>query len=210
MALLRGLKVTLELSVIIWTCGIVLGAILGSAAAHWRKSVGVVFQVTSFIFSGIPILVFLYWMHCPVQTLLGIIVNPFYTAAVTFTVINVFLVANLVMGVLRDFPTEYIVAARVCGLPSRSVLFRIQLPIILRQLIPGLLTTQVIMLQSTLFASLISVEEIFRVSQQINARIYRPIEIYTALGGLFLIVCLPVNGLALYLRARFTRSFSEQ
>ena len=61
-----------------------------------------------------------------------------------------------------------------------------------------------------LFASLISVNEIFRVAQQINAQIYRPVEIYTALGVLFLVVCLPLNGLALWLKARFTRDLSER
>ena len=60
-----------------------------------------------------------------------------------------------------------------------------------------------------LFASLISVEEIFRVAQRINAQIYRPVEIYTALGLFFLAVCLPVNGLAYWLQKRYTRNISE-
>ncbi len=69
---------------------------------------------------------------------------------------------------------------------------------------------QVGMLQATLFASLISVNEIFRVAQQINSVIYKPVEIYTALGILFLAICLPMNGLALWLRQQFTRDYSEQ
>ena len=75
---------------------------------------------------------------------------------------------------------------------------------------PVLLMIQVNMLQSTLFSSLISVPEIFRVTQQINAQIYKPVEIYTALGVLFLLICLPMNGLALWLKTRFTRDFSEK
>ena len=66
------------------------------------------------------------------------------------------------------------------------------------------------MLQCSLFASLISVDEIFRVAQRINATIYRPVEIYSALALLFLAVCLPLNGLALWLRMRFTRDLSEK
>jgi ABC-type amino acid transport system permease subunit len=54
------------------------------------------------------------------------------------------------------------------------------------------------------------VEEIFRVAQRINAQIYRPIEIYTALGVFFLAVCVPVNIAALYFKARFTRDTSER
>jgi ABC-type amino acid transport system permease subunit len=66
------------------------------------------------------------------------------------------------------------------------------------------------MLHATLFASLISVEEIFRVAQRINSTIYRPIEIYTALALFFLMVCLPINLLASYLKRRYTRDLSER
>jgi ABC-type amino acid transport system permease subunit len=85
----------------------------------------------------------------------------------------------------------------------------IQLPLIFRQVLPGLLLLQVMMLHTTLFASLISVEEIFRVAQRINAQIYRPVEIYTALGVFFLMVSLPINGFALWFKAKFTRDISE-
>lgn len=66
------------------------------------------------------------------------------------------------------------------------------------------------MLHTTLFASLISVEEIFRVAQRINAKIYKPVEIYTALGVFFLLVCLPLNGFALGLKKRYGRNLSER
>jgi ABC-type amino acid transport system permease subunit len=104
---------------------------------------------------------------------------------------------------------QYVSAARVCGLSPREIALDIQLPIVLRQLLPGLLTLQVAMLQATLFASLISVDEIFRVAQRINAQVYRPVPVYTALGLFFLIICLPLNGLALWLRRRYTRDLSE-
>ena len=66
------------------------------------------------------------------------------------------------------------------------------------------------MLHATLFASLISVEELFRVSQRINSTIYRPIEIYTALALFFLVVCLPINLFAVYLKRYYTRDLSER
>ena len=110
---------------------------------------------------------------------------------------------------IEEFPSQYVIAAKVCGLTSRQIAINIQLPIILRQILPGLLIVQVTMLHMTLFASLISVDELLRVAQRINSNIYRPVEIYTALGVFFLAVSLPVNGAALWLRRRFTRALSE-
>jgi polar amino acid transport system permease protein len=209
-ALSDGLMVTFEMCFVIWSCGLLLGAALGSLAAKWRLAAGLPARTIAFVLSGMPVLVFLFWLHYPLQSLLGIVVDPFITAVVTLSIINIFAVSEVVRVVLRDFPEQYIVAAKVCGLSQFQTLLYIQLPIVFRQAIPGLLMIQVNMLQATLFASLISVNEIFRVAQQINSVIYKPVEIYTALGLLFLAICLPMNGFALWLRKQFTRDFSER
>ena len=138
-----------------------------------------------------------------------IVVDPFYTAALTLSIVNIFGVADLVRTALDDFPKQYLTAAKVSGLTKKQTIMNIQLPLIFRQVLPGLLLLQVMMLHTTLFASLISVEEIFRVAQRINAQIYRPVEIYTALGVFFLMVSLPINGFALWFKAKFTRDISE-
>lgn len=205
-----GLLVTLRLCLIIWASGLVLGGILGVIGSKWRIVVGIPSRITSFILSGIPILVFLFWLHYPLQSILNVVIEPFYTAAATLSIINIFIVAELVRNVLVEFPEQYILAARVSGLSSQQTLRYIQFPIVIRQILPSLLLTQVTMLQNTIFASLISVEEIFRVAQRINSRIYRPVEIYTALGIFFLIVCLPLNGVAMWLKVKFTRNLSER
>lgn len=212
---LVGLRVTLELCLIIWGVGLGLGTLLGATAAHdpiWGK----VIHGGAFFLAAVPTLVVLFWLHYPAQTLLGdltnteVVIDPFYTAAFTFALVNIFAMAEMTRVAIRDFPQQFIIAGRVCGLSDREILFHIQLPLLFRQLLPGVLTQQVAMLHMTLFASLISVDEIFRVSQRINATIYKPVEIYTALGIFFIGVCLPINLLASYLHRRFTRNLSER
>lgn len=207
---LYGLLVTLELCLLIWTIGIALGLGLGVAGARWPSWVGLPTKTVSFILSGVPVLVFLFWMHYPLQYMLGVVIEPFYTAVATLSIINAVLVADVVRGVLRDFPEQYVHAAKAVGLTGRQITRHIQLPIISRQILPSLLTIQISMLQATLFASLISVDEIFRIAQRVNSETYRPVEIYTALAVFFLLICLPLHGLAHWLRMRFTRNFSER
>jgi polar amino acid transport system permease protein len=209
-AFARGLLVTLQLCAVVWSAGLVLGAALGVAGAALPRAVGWPSRAASFILAGVPVLVFLFWLHYPAQALAGVVIDPFVTAAATLAILNIVGVADVVRGALADFPQQYITAARVTGLTRWQTLARVQAPLILRAVIPPLLLLQVSMLHMTLFASLISVEEIFRAAQRINAQIYRPVEIYTALGVFFLAVSLPVTGLALWLRARYTRDTSEQ
>jgi ABC-type amino acid transport system permease subunit len=209
-AFLQGLRVTLELCAVIWTSGIVLGVLLGVTSAHFPQSWGHFTHAMSFAFSAIPTLVVLFWLHYPAQAVFNVVIDPFYTASLTLSLVNIFAVGEVVRQAVSDFPKQYIIAGRVCGLGQRDLITKIQLPILFRQLLPSLMVLQVGMLHATLFASLISVEEIFRVSQRINSTIYRPVEIYTALAFFFLLVCLPINLTAAYLKKRYTRDLSER
>jgi len=206
---LQGLFVTLQLYSIIVGSGIILGVALGVWAAN-VKAAGYVSQGAAFFLGAVPTLVFLFWLHYPVQAIFDVVIDPFYTAAFTLSVVNLFAVSELVRTAVLDFPQQYLIAGRVCGLKNKDLILKIQLPMLFRQLLPGLLITQVGMLHATLFASLISVEELFRVAQRINAQIYKPVEIYTALGVFFLVVCLPINLFAYWFKQKYTRDVSER
>lgn len=209
-ALLRGLFVTLELCSVIWLSGIILGTILGYLGVKFKNEIGIPSRVISFTLAGVPILVLLFWLYYPAQTFLNVNINPFFVAAFSLSLVNIFMVADVTRNALNNFPNEYKLAAKVCGLSAKQTFQRIEFPIIFRQILPNLLSIQVNMLQLTLFASLISVEEIFRVAQEINAQIYEPVQIYSALAIFFLVVCLPLNGIVLYLNKKYTRNFSEK
>lgn len=208
--LLSGLLVTLGLCLIIWLSGLVFGVLFGSFAHRQKESTGWFLKILSFVLASTPVLVLLFWLHYPLQALLGIVVVPFITAAFALSLINIVGVAQIVRDALDDFPEQYVIAGRVCGLTAREIFSKIELPIIFRQTIPQFLTLQVSMLQLTLFASLISVSELFRVAQQINSVVYKPIEIYTALAVFFIAICLPLNLLAYWFKNKYTRNLSEK
>jgi ABC-type amino acid transport system permease subunit len=207
---LHGLLVTIKLAGVIWAVGLTVGSLCGWSAHKYPRVIGKPLSLLAFIASGIPVLVFLFWAHYPLQTMLQVVIDPFITAAWVLSVVNMFAVADIVRSGLARFPVEFLSASKVCGLPRRTTLVRIALPLVLRDIGPTLLTSQVVMLQMTLFASVISVEEVLRVAQRINATAYKPVEIYSALALLFLVICLPLNGIAIYLRRRFGRSLSER
>ena len=204
-----GLTVTLKLCLLVWTIGLIFGFLLGFAGAKFKRYIGLPSRIISFVLGGVPVLVFLFWLHYPVQFWMGVVIDGIYTTVTALAIINTFLVADIVRNALINFPLQFVLAGEVCGLDKKTIYRRIQLPIILRQILPGILFTQVAMLQSTLFASLISVEEIFRVCQRINSNIYKPVEIYSALAILFLLICLPINGIGYWLKNKYTRDFSE-
>lgn len=204
-----GLTVTLKLSVVIWGCGLLLGPLLGIAGARWKFWVGGPSRALSVVFAALPALVFLFWLHYPLQAMLNVVIDPFITAATALSILNIVMVAEICRGAIIDFPHQYVMSAQVCGLSGRETTLKIKLPILFRQILPSLLIVQMTMMQATLFASLISVPEIFRVAQRINSLIYKPVEIYTLLALFFIAVGVPVHLFAHYLKNKYTRNLSE-
>jgi len=172
--------------------------------------VGLLLRVISFALAAIPPIVLLYWAHYPLQSVMNVVINPFYTAAAVLSALNVAIVAEIIRSAADNFRNEYKVMAQVSGMKRWEMFRYIELPLIVRQVLPWILASQVLILQSTLFSSLISVEELFRVAQRINSSIYRPIQIFSALAVFFLIVCLPLYFFAYTLRSRFIRDISEK
>lgn len=205
---LNGLIVTIKLCIFVWSLGITAGTLLGILSSKW-KGFNYFSKTFSFLLSGIPVLVFLFWLHYPAQQFFKIDVNPFFTAALMLTILNTFAVSDIVKTGISNLPKQFFEVSKVSGISPQRRFFKIEFPLILRHILPSLLITQVNMLHMTLFASLISVEEIFRVSQRVISIEYKPVEIYTALGIFFLLISLPINGLALYFKKRI-RNIDEK
>ncbi len=204
-----GLKVTLLLCGFVYPIGIILGALIGIARYKWKIFVGIPGFIFSLIMSSTPILVLLFWLHYPLQFMLQIVVDPFITSVVALSVIMTVIVSDQVKNALNDFPVQYLLSARACGLSNKQIVNKIQLPMIFRQMLPNLLFAMITVLQATLFTSMIGVNEIFRVAQQINSDIYQPVQIYTALAIFFIGVCVVLNILAFWLKSQLRWSFSE-
>lgn len=203
LAYLSGLLVTMKLCFIAWGCGIVGGSLVALGAEWMPKWIGWPALGLSRITEAIPIMVLLFWLHYPAQSALGIIIDPFFTTAALLTLLNALSVFGILRRAISKVPEELIEVARVCGVNRNKMFWRIKVPLAIRTALGSLTSSQVNILQLSIFGSLISVEELFRVSQRINAQIYQPVEVYTGLAVFFLIVCLPLNLLARRLEKKF-------
>jgi polar amino acid transport system permease protein len=207
---LQGLGVTLKLCILVWGIGIFVGTAFGILSAKYDRSFGLISKAISTLISGVPILVLLYWLYYPVQQQLQIDIPAFNIAVFALSFINVFVVSDLVKSSIKDLPSQYVMAAKVSGLSERTILSKIQIPLIFKHLLGPLLLAQITILHSSIFASLINVDEIFRQIQRVNAIVYKPIELYTALAMFFIVITVPLNLIAYYLKRKYAKDYSER
>ncbi len=205
--LLQGFLTTLKLLVCITLIGVPLGTLLGIIGGRYNSDVGKVIKACRFITKVIPVLVLLFWLHYPLQGLLGVVVNPFWTTIIALGIINMIATAHVTATELELLPKSYREAGTTLGMSKKQIIKHIELPLLLRRTLPQLLLNQAAMLEYTLFASLISVPELFRTAQTINAMIYKPVEIYSLLVIFFLSILAPLHVLILHLQQKYIATY---
>ena len=192
-AWLRGLVVTG------WLClfGCVGGTLIGGVAAFslkWAPSWAVrAFDTGALLTQACPAIVLLYWLHYPLQASLGVVIDPFVTTAALLVSLNAVAVGQILRAATSQIPFELLEVARLCDLSARTTFFTVELPLSVRYALGPLVSAQVTVLQTSIFGSFISVQDVFRVAHQINAREYRPIEVYSIVALIFIVVCLPLT-----------------
>jgi ABC-type amino acid transport system permease subunit len=200
---IEGLSVTLQLLGLVAVIGILLGTLLGVIGANYSSLARYIVSSGRFFTKVIPVLVLLFWFHYPLQALLRVVIDPFFTTVIVLALVNTLAVAYIIQNELLLLPSAYRDAGKTLGLSSLQIVRKIELPIIFRRVVPGLFLLQAAMLEYTLFASLISVPELFRVAQSINAMIYRPVEVYSLLVFFFILILAPLHLLSLYLKKKW-------
>jgi ABC-type amino acid transport system permease subunit len=116
---------------------------------------------------------------------------------------------DYVYNAFKTFPTELISTAKVLGLSSVQIAKKVQFPIIFRQLLPQIIVLFSFILQATIFCSFISVGELFKKAQEINADIFKPIELYSIVALFFISICLFINLLSLYFKRKYSYDLNK-
>lgn len=209
-AFVDGFSVTIKLVILTSLLGTFFGILFETLCNYTNIYIRRIIDLLALGLSSIPALVILFWFYYPAQSILNISLTPFTTALIALVLINSFTVYRITSDSIREFPKQYISTALVCGMKKWQIVRYIQGPLIFRSMIPRWIDQQVVILQTSVFASLISVEEIFRVSQRINSVVYQPVLIYTSMAIVFLLTAGSSIYLANYLRKKYSRDFSER
>lgn len=202
-----GLLETLRLFLLISFVGLVLGVPCGFAVNRLGRAGRLASSTVTGVIVAIPAIVILYWFYYPLPLLLGLELSPFFTAVLAFSIINAASVVDIVSKSIASVPNEFDELSKVTGVSARYYRQRVQLPFIFLYSLPAYLVLCIATLHITLFAGLISVGELFRVAQRINAVQYKPVEIFSAMAIFFVVTCLPLQIIARIVQEKVNRCF---
>ena len=184
--LIPGLTMTIPLTAIAFTFAMVIAV---AAAMVQYARVPVLTQLCRFyiwIFRGTPLLVQLFVVFYGLPDL-GIRMDPFPAAVLVFSLNEGAYCAETVRAALEAVPEGQMEAGYCAGMSYMQTMRRIILPQAMRTAFPPLSNSLIAMVKDTSLAANITVVEMFRASEQINARVYEPLALYIEVGLIYLL-----------------------
>jgi polar amino acid transport system permease protein len=198
----QGLLITLYYTVITIAAGLVIGLVMG------------LFQLTRFgllrwigrcyveFFRNIPLLVILLWAYYALPIFLGINITKGWAGFVALSCYVGSFYAEILRAGVQSIDIGQTDAAVALGMSYRQRMRRVILPQALRRMIPPLAGQSIIQMKNTTLLSIITVPDLLYQASYISSFTYRPMEVYTAVGVMFLVILVPLTFLARLLEKR--------
>jgi polar amino acid transport system permease protein len=196
-------------TVLVCCISLLLGFALGFVVCLLRMSayrpLAAAGRVYISFFRGVPMLVQLLLIYYALP-FAGINVPPLVATVIGLSVVAAAYQAEILRGGFQAIPNGQRDAARVLGLNPWTIRFRIELPQVMRLVMPSLINDAILLLKSSSLISAVGVLDVTRASQNIAASSLRPMEAYLAAAAIYCIFTAVLSALGSLLERRMTRA----
>lgn len=184
--LIPGLTVTIPLTAISFTLAMIIAVAMALVQFANLKFLKQLARFYIWVFRGTPLLVQLFVVFYGLPDL-GIRMDPFPAAVLVFSLNEGAYCAETVRAALEAVPAGQLEAGYCAGMSWWQTMRRIVLPQAMRTAFPPLSNSLIAMVKDTSLAANITVVEMFRAAEQINARVYEPLALYIEVGLIYLL-----------------------
>jgi polar amino acid transport system permease protein len=190
--LLRGVWLTLGLSAISVSIGVVVGLVLALARLSGKRALNWPAYVYIEFFRTTPPLVQIVWLYYGLPILTGRDLGAFGAAAAALGLNIAAFFAEIFRAGIAGIDRTQWQAAHVLGIGLGDTLRFVILPQALRNVLPPTGTTVIYLIKGTALASAIGTPELLRVGQLIANETFRPVETLTIVAVAYFVLTYPI------------------
>ena len=166
----------------------------------------------SYLFRGTPLLVQIFiiyyglgqieWLR---STFLWVILKePYWCAIIAFALNTGAYTSEILRSAFQTIKPGIIEAGKSLGISSKIILYKIQIPVAIRQSLPAYGNEIILMMKGTSLASTVTLMDITGVAKHIVSTTYKPLEVFLLAGGIYLIMTFIFHNLIKYLEKKYS------
>jgi cystine transport system permease protein len=203
-----GIKFTVPLTILSFIIGVAAAFIVAIVRVLEIKPLSGIARFYVWIIRGTPLLVQLFIIFYGLPSI-GITLDAFISAVIGFSLSVGAYSSEIIRAAILSVPKGQWEAAHALGMSKAQTLKHVILPQAVRVAIPPLSNSFISLVKDTSLAAAITVTEMFQVAQQITARTYEPLWLYTEAAAIYLLFCSGLTVLQSRLESRFGRHLAR-
>ncbi|HWR08784.1 amino acid ABC transporter permease [Sporomusa sp.] len=201
--LLLGAGVTVQISAISVSFGLLIGMFVGMARLSQIWAVKTLASLYVDFIRGTPLLVQIFLIYFALPLVVGQRIDPFIAAITACSVNSGAYVAEIFRSGIQSIDKGQMEAGRSLGMTWAQTMRYIILPQAFKRIIPPLGNEFIAMLKDSSLVSVIGFEELTRRGQLIIARTYGSFEIWLTVAFIYLVMTFTISRLVDYLERRY-------
>lgn len=186
--LLPGLTMTIPLTAISFSIALVIAVVTAMVQIAKIPVLKTLARFYIWVIRGTPLLVQLYVVFYGLPNL-GIMIDPFPSAVVVFSINEGAYCAETMRAALESVPSGQMEAGLCAGMSWMQTMWHVVLPQAFRTAFPPLSNSLIGMVKDTSLAANITVMEMFMVTQRIASRYYEHLALYIEVALIYLLFC---------------------
>ncbi|HWR62454.1 MAG TPA: amino acid ABC transporter permease [Clostridia bacterium] len=203
-----GIKFTVPLTILSFLIGVAIAFIVAIVRVMEIKPLDGMVRFYVWIIRGTPLLVQLFIIFYGLPSI-GVTLDALVSAVIGFSLSVGAYSSEVIRAAILSVPKGQWEAAHALGMSKAQTLKHVILPQAIKVAIPPLSNSFISLVKDTSLAATITVSEMFQVAQQITARTYEPLWLYTEAALIYLIFCSGLTVLQSKMEVRFGRHLAR-
>lgn len=201
-ALLEGMGVTIQITVISLVFAMVIGLVLGVFSITKSKILRAISTVFVDAIRGTPLLVQILFIYFGLPSVIDITLTAFAAGIIAITVNAAAYLVEIFRAGINSVDPGQMEAGRTIGFSYSQTMRLIVLPQAIRRMIPAFVNQFIVSIKDTSLLSAIGVAELTLAGQSIYAANFRAFEILFAVGVLYFVIIYALTLLSRWLERR--------
>jgi polar amino acid transport system permease protein len=202
--LLIGLINTIKIAAISIVLGVVVGLVLAFLKLSPRRYLSL--PATAFIefYRNTPPIIHFFWFYYALPVLANISLDPFVAAIMALSTQSGAFYAEVFRGGIVSIETGQWEGARALGMRHSQLMRRIILPQAITRMFAPFVERSFELTKTTALASTLAYADLLYQAMIVNSETFRPLEVYTTIALMYVILLVTASTLARIAEARLT------
>ncbi|TWA70258.1 amino acid ABC transporter membrane protein 1 (PAAT family) [Azospirillum brasilense] len=200
--LLDGLLNTVKIAAIAILFGVMVGLVLALLRLSPRRYLRLPAAVFVEFYRNTPPIVHFFWFFYALPVVLNISLDPLVAAVLALSTQSGAFYAEVFRGGIQSIERGQWEGARALGMSHTQLMRRIVLPQAATRMIAPFVERSFELIKTTALASTLAYSELLYQAMMVNSETFRPLEVYTAVALLYLVLLVSCSALARLAEAR--------